>query len=242
MATSTSLHSKGATTARSVWRETVAEVAERATQMLPECHGRIEAAVKMILAGDVELLPEGKAKVASQSNGTTEYIVCNGTCECKDFPKAPNGWCKHRISAGILKRVEERLQSTVSSPRDDHADPLSDAPVESPHGIDPRFITYLHGKPFIRYAGLLAMAHERGLVSLEATFISVTDQLALATATAVFSDGRRFTECADATPTNVPPHIRPHFPRMALTRCKARVLRDALNIGMVAMEELGEGE
>jgi len=48
-----------------------------------------------VLAGDVELLADGKARVASQSNGTTQYVVCNGTCECKDFPKSPSGWCKH---------------------------------------------------------------------------------------------------------------------------------------------------
>jgi hypothetical protein len=182
----------------------VADIAGKARQTLPECNGRVDAAVKMILAGDVELLPEGKAKVASQSNGTTEYIVCNGTCECKDFPKAPSGWCKHRISAGILKRVEARLQSTVSSARDDHIAPLSDAPVEPP-GIDPRFITYLHGKPFSQYAGLLALAHDRGLVSLKARFLSVTADLALAEAEAVFQDGCVFTEAADATPGNVAP-------------------------------------
>jgi len=57
------------------------------------------------LAGDVELLADGTAKVASQSNGTTKYVVCNGTCACRDFPKAPSGWCKHRIAAGIQKRA-----------------------------------------------------------------------------------------------------------------------------------------
>jgi hypothetical protein len=53
--------------------------------------------VAIVLAGDVELLPEGKAKVASQSNGTTKYFVVNGACECPDFSKAPQGMCKHRV-------------------------------------------------------------------------------------------------------------------------------------------------
>ncbi len=75
--------------ARQAWRDAVAEVAERAKAALPEAvNGRIEKAVAIVLAGDVELLADGKAKVASQSNGTTAYAVCNGTCECRDFPKA----------------------------------------------------------------------------------------------------------------------------------------------------------
>jgi hypothetical protein len=63
----------------------VAEIAVKAKQTLPECHGRVDSAVKMVLAGDVELLADGKAKIASQSNGTTQYFVVNGTCECKDL-------------------------------------------------------------------------------------------------------------------------------------------------------------
>jgi hypothetical protein len=104
--------------------------------------------------------------------------------------------------------------------------------------IPPQFIQFIHGKPFVRYAGLLAMAHERGLHKLEATFVSVTDALAVAQATAIFQDGRRFVESGDATPENVHFGVRPHFARLALTRAKARALRDALNIGICAVEEL----
>jgi hypothetical protein len=117
---------------RAAWREAVADVAEKA----------------------VALLPGGKAKVASQSNGTTEYkatlpacngrvdaavkmvlagdVVCNGTCACKDYPKAPSGWCKHRIAVGIQKRTEAWVQATVPSASDDHVHTSSDAPVETP--------------------------------------------------------------------------------------------------------------
>ncbi len=92
--------------ARTAWREAVATVADRAKAALPECNGRVEKAVAIVLAGDVELLPEGKAKVASQSNGTTKYFVVNGACECPDFPKAPQNFCKHRLAYGIYKRAK----------------------------------------------------------------------------------------------------------------------------------------
>ena len=61
--------------ARTAWRAAVAEVAKRAKATLPECNGRIDKAVALVLNGDVELLPDGKARVASQSNGTCECAL-----------------------------------------------------------------------------------------------------------------------------------------------------------------------
>src|SRR5207244_10262537 len=91
--------------ARKTWREAVAEIAEKAKTSLPECNGRVEKAVAIVLNGDVELLADGKAKVASQSNGTTVYHVVNGECSCKDFAKAPQGFCKHKLAYGLYKRA-----------------------------------------------------------------------------------------------------------------------------------------
>jgi hypothetical protein len=91
--------------ARSAWREAVAEIAAKAKQTLPECNGRVERAAALVLNGNVELLPDGKAKVASQSNGQTVYHIANGECDCKDYPKAPSGWCKHRIARGLHLRA-----------------------------------------------------------------------------------------------------------------------------------------
>ena len=93
------------TDTRKVWRDAVSEIAEKAKATLPQCNGRIEKAVQIVLNGDVELLPDGKAKVASQSHGTTRYFVVNGECSCPDSPKAPQGFCKHRLAYGIQKRA-----------------------------------------------------------------------------------------------------------------------------------------
>ena len=231
------------TPARQVWREAVAEIADKARAKLPESASRVGRAVSLVLQGDVELLPDGTARVASQSNGTTAYHVVNGHCDCRDYEKAPHQFCKHRLAAAIARRAQDLARERLHGVANGHASTPAPtpAPAEAPQGIPPQYLTHLHGKPFVRYAGLLALAHEKGLVSLKAHFITVSAELALATADATFADGQTFSECADSTPQNVPQHIRPHFPRMALTRAKARCLRDALNIGIAALEEL-DGE
>jgi hypothetical protein len=83
------------TTTRQAWREAVAEIAEKARAKLPECSGRVDSAVKIVLAGDVELMPDGTARVASQSSGTMTYHIVNGHCDCRDYEKAPHNFCKH---------------------------------------------------------------------------------------------------------------------------------------------------
>src|SRR5713101_3704262 len=247
--------------ARKAWREAVAEIAAKAKATLPDCAGRVDKAVAIVLNHDVELLEDGKAKVASQSNGQVVYHVVNGACSCKDYPKAPSNWCKHRIAAGLFKRATALVQRKLAQnngasngtnngqvPAAPEPEPApAEPPVPAPHaeapgvpeGLKP-FIVTLHGKPFVRYAGLLALAHERGLVQLSARIEFHADALVLASATATFQDGRVFTEWADATPENVGFQVRPHWVRMALTRAKARCLRDALQIGIAALEELAD--
>ncbi len=121
-------HHNGDTPARAAWRQAVAEIAAKAKETLPECNGRVDSAVKIVRAGDVELLEGGKAKVASQSNGTTAYHIVNGECTCKDFPKAPSGWCKHRIAAGLAKRVAARLRARWDTAANDPAATPSQPP------------------------------------------------------------------------------------------------------------------
>jgi len=119
-------HHTGELPARQAWREAVAEIAAKAKETLPECHGRVDKAVAIVLNGDVELLEGGQAKGGSQSNGTTQYFVVNGTCECRDFPKAPSGWCKHRIAAGLAKRVAARVRAQLDAPATGQAAPASE--------------------------------------------------------------------------------------------------------------------
>ena len=121
------------TTTRQVWREAVAEIADKAKAKLPECSGRVDSAVKIVLAGDVELLADGTARVASQSSGSTAYHIINGHCDCRDYEKAPHNFCKHRLSAVIARRAQElikvKLGAATPASQPAHVMPLPEAPV-----------------------------------------------------------------------------------------------------------------
>lgn len=105
------------------------------------------------------------------------------------------------------------------------------------------FVKERNGKSFVLYAGLLDLAHERGLKSIVTTLVQIpceeNHRVAICTATAVMGDGVVFTGIGDAAPNNVAPAMQTCLIRMAETRAKARALRDAVNIGTAAMEELG---
>ena len=98
------------------------------------------------------------------------------------------------------------------------------------------------GKRFVLYAGLLEEAHSRGLRSIETDLLQVPDagngEVAIVRAVVRTEDGK-FTGIGDASPENVNRTIAPHVIRMAETRAKARALRDAINVGVTAFEELG---
>jgi len=122
--------------ARKAWREAVAEIAEKAKAKLPECRGRVEAAVTIVLAGDVALQADGTAKVVSQSNGSTAYQVVNGHCDCQDFAKAPHNLCKHRLSAAIARRAHELAQQRLEQLED--AQPGTSQPPPEPAQVQPQ--------------------------------------------------------------------------------------------------------
>ena len=229
--------------ARTAFREAVATVAENARAALPESNGRVDKAVALVLAGDVTLHADGSATVGSQTS-TKTYTVTHGACDCTDYAKSPQQQCKHRISYGIHKRATALAKAQVEAldqptwPEQAKAQPeLTPAPPSTPT-IPAWALVDIQGQAFVKYSGLLHMAHEKGLVSLSAHFISVTETLALAEATAEFTSGQTFSECADAGPASVNPKVAKHFARISLTRAKARCLRDALNLAhLVALEE-----
>lgn len=95
----------------------------------------------------------------------------------------------------------------------------------------------------VLYPELLNKAHSDGLKGIKTKIEQLPkDENKY---TAIFSaivemEKGVFSGTGDASPDNVAPEIAPHFIRAAETRAKARALRDALNIPIVAMEELGK--
>src|ERR671929_675074 len=101
------------------------------------------------------------------------------------------------------------------------------------------------GRRFVLYAGLLEEAHARGLRSIETELLQVPNvengEVAIARAVVRTEEGK-FSGIGDASPGNVSRAIAPHIIRMAETRAKARALRDAINVGVTALEELSDGD
>ncbi len=204
---------------------------------------KLQKAMDLVLTGKVQAHQDGLYSV----QGSTKTYDIDGECPCPQGQRQKSKWCKHMVAVELWKRVQMRLYPSNGAGSKNGQTWVDKAKQNPPVGAEPhtptipqQFLTAIHGKQFVQYAGLLAMAHERGLVNLSAHFISVSSDLALAEATAEFEDGKTFMECADATPGNVTSKIKPHFARMALTRAKARALRDALNISMCSVEELAE--
>jgi hypothetical protein len=90
--------------------------------------------------------------------------------------------------------------------------------------------------------GLLSLAHDEELRSVRTRIVelptSANGQRAVVKATVRTKRGA-FTGTGDATPDNVNHEVSGHIIRVAESRAIARALRIAVNIGEVAIEELG---
>ena len=123
-------------TPRQTFREAVAAIAAKAHARLPECRGRIDSAVKLVLLDEVTLHADGTATVGSCTDPTKTYTV-NGQCPCKDYEHAPANMCKHRLAYGIARRAQELVgpppqpepQATVASAGNCANGTISPAPL-----------------------------------------------------------------------------------------------------------------
>lgn len=107
------------------------------------------------------------------------------------------------------------------------------------------FMVERQGRWFVLYAGLLDEAHSQGLKSIKTQLIQTPSPdngyVAICFAEVATEKGT-FTGLGDASPENVARMMVPHLIRMAETRAKARALRDSINVGVTALEELADME
>jgi len=100
-------------------------------------------------------------------------------------------------------------------------------------------IIRLQGKEYVTYRGLLFVAHEAGLESVDVKLLEwdAESKMAIVQATVTGERGS-FSDIGDASPQNVNRMIATATIRMASTRAQARALRSYLGVGFTSMEEL----
>lgn len=112
--------------------------------------------------------------------------------------------------------------------------------------INEKFIIRVQGSEFVKYEGLLDLAHQKGLKSISTRIIQLPNKengnTCIVKAICKTEDGNEFHGIGDAAPNSVNRMIVPHLIRMAETRAKARALRDLTNVGMTAFEEITTDE
>ncbi len=108
--------------------------------------------------------------------------------------------------------------------------------------VDPKHIQRIGDKDFVKFTGLLDLAHRQGLKAVETELLQAPAEdnqwMAIIQARVTTEKGS-FSGIGDATPKNVNGRIAPHIVRMAETRAVARALRIACNVGTCSVEELG---
>lgn len=110
--------------------------------------------------------------------------------------------------------------------------------------IDRRHIvTMKGGKDYALFAGVLDLAHDLGLKSIDTQLVQVPSEENGHTAIvrAVVTLGEKtFTAYGDANPRNVAPLVAGALIRMSETRAIGRALRWACNVGQTMLEELAD--
>ena len=171
-------------------------------------------------------------------DGKIAYKCCitdqGDYCNCGDFgtraKNDPSFKCKHILAVMNSIPKNEVTEAQILEKRKPK--------------LDERFIKQVEGKDFVLYSGLLDLAHQKNLVSIDVELIQYpskeNDHTAVCKAIARTVAGGPFIDVGDANPMNCNSKVAKHIIRMASTRAKARCLRDLTNIGMTALEELGD--
>jgi len=167
------------------------------------------------------------------------YKVCYAaedqySCTCGDFARGikndQNFKCKHVLA----------VMSCVPNGEQEKAQFLERRKPK----LDDRFITTIENKDFVLYAGLLDLAHQKGILKIDVEPLQLPSaengHMAICKAHVISKSGEVFSDVGDANPQNCHPRVAKHLLRMASTRAIARALRSMTNVGMTALEEISD--
>lgn len=172
---------------------------------------------------------EGKICYKVCYNNETDYF-CNCGDFARGFQKDQTFKCKH-------------IMAVMNSITDDNLENVRFLERWRPK-LDETFIKQIDDKDFVLYAGLLDVAHQKNLCMVDVELLQYPMEenkyTAICKARVETMDGRKFSDIGDANPQNCNSKVAKHLIRMSSTRAKARAFRDMDNIGMTALEELGD--
>lgn len=110
--------------------------------------------------------------------------------------------------------------------------------------IDERFIEIIEGREFIKFGGLLHLAHEKGISRIETEIIqlptSENGNSAIIRAVVESKEGDLFSGIGDCSPANCHPKVQKHLIRIAETRAIARCLKLHVDSPFTCLEELAD--
>ena len=133
----------------------------------------------------------------------------------------------------VINNIE--TETPVSKSKEEYEEPASAKKFDKSH------LQKISGKTFVKYNGLLDLAHSEGLLELRVlqSGVNMENKTAWCIVRATLSNGKICDGFGSATPENTGSGVKKNFVEMAHTRAKSRALRDILNVDMVAAEEMG---
>ncbi len=180
---------------------------------------------------------DGQFFVESGEGKILYNVVLNDSgdsCTCGDWAKNskrdPNFHCKHILA--VYNAIPKKQVESATF-------------LEKPMArLDERWITKIEGREFVKYPGLLDLAHQKGISSIEVEIVQMPTKengnFAVCRATVMSKVGETYSDIGDASPANTNSKVSKHLLRMASTRAIARALRSYTNVGMTALEELAD--
>jgi hypothetical protein len=172
---------------------------------------------------------EGMVLYKVNSSGEPDKFICT----CGDYARGvkndPNFQCKHILAVLSCVMTEQAEFLEKKKPK-----------------LDERFITEIEGREFVKFAGLLDLGHQKGILKIEVEPLQFPNKdngnFAICKAVVLSRSGETYSDIGDANPLNTTSKVSKHLLRMASTRAIGRALRSFTNIGNTMLEELGDWE